>query len=87
LFSLYVFYIKEETTFLKVALSINHRTEDFLAKIEADLGIEYKSASSPKPSPGLITPFYYPLTYTISSPYLRIKNELALSFCFIRYCF
>jgi hypothetical protein len=49
--------------------------------------MEYKRASSPKPSPGWIVLLRWPFIYTLSSPYLRIKNELALSFCFIRYSF
>jgi hypothetical protein len=31
---------------------MNHKNDDLSALIEADLGAEYSSASSPKPSPG-----------------------------------
>jgi hypothetical protein len=41
-----------DTTLLKVNLSINHKKLVFCAYIEADLGMEYRRASSPKPSPG-----------------------------------
>jgi hypothetical protein len=37
--------------FLKVYLSMNHKKEVLRALIDADLGAEYSSASSPKPSP------------------------------------
>ena len=46
--------------FLKVSLSINQRKDDFSAFIEADLGAEYKSANSPKPSPASIFLFTIP---------------------------
>jgi hypothetical protein len=42
----------EETALLKVSRSINHKKEGFKAFMEADRGAEYRSASSPNPSPG-----------------------------------
>ena len=51
LFYVEVLSIILETILLKVFLSINQRKLVFKAKIDADLGEEYNSASSPKPSP------------------------------------
>lgn len=46
--------------FLNVDLSINHRNDDLLAFIDADLGEEYMRANSPNPSPGSIFLFTFP---------------------------
>ena len=71
--------------FLKVYLSINHRNDDLIAFIEADLGAEYKRANSPNPSPASMFLFTTPFIYTASLPSCNMKNELAIEFCFIRY--
>lgn len=78
--------IIDETAFLKVSRSINHNNDVFKALIEADLGAEYKRANYPKPSPGSIHLLETPLIYTASLPSCRMKNELALLLCFIKYC-
>lgn len=85
LFSENFFSIMVDTAFLKVALSINHKCECFPALIEADRGAEYSRANSPKPSPGKIVLLASPLIYTVNLPSCKMKKELALSFCFIRY--
>lgn len=69
----------------KVARSINHKKLVLLALIDADRGDEYIKASSPKPSPDSNFFLILPSISTASSPSCRIKNELALSFCFIKY--
>lgn len=74
-----------ETAFLKVALSINQSCDAFPALIEADLGAEYIRASSPKPYPGRMVLFDYPLISTVNFPSCKMKKLLALSFCFMRY--
>lgn len=84
-FSVNFFSMIVDTAFLNVALSIYHKCECFTALIEADLGAEYRRANSPKPSPGRIVLLVSPLIYTVSFPSCKMKNELALSFCFIRY--
>ena len=85
LFSTIVFSIMLETTFLNVLRSINHNKLFFLAKIEADRGVEYSKANSPNPSPLLIFPYASPLTSTCKSPSSKMKKQVALSFCFIKY--
>jgi len=86
LFSLKLLVIIEETAFLKVYLSINHKKDGFKALIDADLGAEYSKASSPNPSPGSMHLLAIPLISTTSFPSCNIKNELAILFCLIRYC-
>ena len=61
LFSLKFFSMIVSTKFWKVDLSIYHKKDGFSALIEADLGAEYKRASSPKPYPGYIFLFVSPL--------------------------
>jgi hypothetical protein len=78
--------IIEETAFLKVSRSINHKSDGFNALIEADRGAEYRRASSPNPSPCYMHLFETPLISTASFPSWRMKNELAILFCFIKYC-
>lgn len=46
-----IFSINELIAFRNVDLSINHKNEDLLALIDADLGDEYIRDSSPKPYP------------------------------------
>ena len=77
--------IKDAIAFLKVDRSINHRKDDFVAFIDADLEAEYRRANSPNPYPDSIFLFATPLISTVSSPSCRIKKELAWSFCLIRY--
>lgn len=87
LLSANVLSIIDDTTFLKVILSMNQRTLVFLAQIDADRGVEYNRASSPNPSPTLILFFCWLLTSTTNYPSFMIKNELAPSFCRMRYYF
>jgi hypothetical protein len=56
-----------------------------LALIDADLGDEYIRDSSPKPYPDDNFFLIIPSIYTASSPSCKMKKELALSFCFIKY--
>ena len=86
LFSLKLLVIMLAIAFLKVQRSMNHKKEDFRALIEADLGAEYKSANSPNPSPASMFLFTTPFISTANFPSWRIKNELAIEFCFMRYC-
>ena len=79
------FYIKELIAFLNVVRSINHKKHGLFAFIDADLGDEYSNASYPNPCPDYNFFFILPSIYTASSPSWRIKKELALSFCFIKY--
>lgn len=85
-FSLYPLVIMLAIAFRKVSRSINHRKDDFRAFIEADRGAEYSSANYPKPSPASMCLFTTPLISTASFPSCRMKNELAMVFCFMRYC-
>lgn len=87
LLSANVLSIIDDTTFLKVILSMNQSTLAFLAQIDADLGVEYSNANYPNPYPTLILFFFSPLTSTTSSPSFIIKKELAPSFCLMRYYF
>lgn len=77
--------IIDETAFLKVSLSINHKNDGLSALMDADLGAEYNKASSPNPSPGSMHLLDTPLISTTSFPSWSIKNELAVLFCFIKY--
>ena len=79
------FYIEDATAFLNVVLSINQRKEDFAALMVAERGDEYRRANYPKPYPDSIFLFIAPFISTSSSPSWRMKKELALSFCFMRY--
>jgi len=60
--------MRELTAFLKVDLSRNQRKDVFVAFMDADLGDEYKRASSPKPYPACNIFFAFPSIYTPSSP-------------------
>jgi len=85
LFYFEFFVISEATTVLNVYLSINHKNDDFNAFIDADRGAEYIRASYPNPSPGKIFFLTTPLISKASFPSWRMKKQLALLFCFMRY--
>jgi hypothetical protein len=86
LFYLYPFVIMLAMAFLKVSRSINHKNDDLRALIEAERGAEYRRANYPNPSPASMCLLTTPLISTASFPSCRIKKELAMLFCFIRYC-